>query len=514
MNAEQRVWLASILSAVILVGYAQVLSRNVKQPPAAPQETVLPAAPEPPPQETIARLLPSEERITLESPHLLVEIGRQSAAIKRIVLKEFQNLQTQESLQFISSAPLLLITANAGSEGWVLTRRTPQRAVWESTAEAMDVALTMALDQGSSTIAIELSAKSLSGSQTRLPITVDASWVRGDEVVGRYNLLEMVLLTKKTLPWQRTHLTYHEGAKQPRIVPRATSLATLSERFFCQSIRLPDNHQAAAAVLPGEPGSVSVRLSDELEVEQAKRAAYALSLYVGPRDFFLMRDVGFSEAFPRGLLAKIGLVLLVFLKGIASVVRNYGLAIILLAGLVTAVLAPFTLISFRSMKKMQELQPRLDQLKKKYPNDPQRVNREMMALFKEHRVSPLSGCLPMLLQLPVFFALWSAISHVIELRGERLLWIKDLSLPDRLARLPWGLELNLLPILMAIAMYVQTKMSQAKVTRTDSPLAGVFSGPLMSVMFGFMFYQVPSGLVLYWLTNSLTSIVWYRLAKL
>jgi len=271
---------------------------------------------------------------------------------------------------------------------------------------------------------------------------------------------------------------------------------------------------AAAAMLPGEPGAISVRLSDEMTVEPSKKSAYTVSLYVGPRDFFLMRDAGFSEAFPRGLLAKIGLVLLVFLKGIASVVRNYGLAIILLSGLVTAALAPFTLISFRSMKKMQELQPRLDQIKKKYPNDSQRVNREMMALFKEHRVSPLSGCLPMLLQLPVFFALWSAISHVIELRGERLFWIKDLSLPDRLAQLPGGLELNLLPILMAGAMYVQTKMSQAKVARTDSPLASVFSGPLMSVMFGFMFYQVPSGLVLYWLTNSLTSVVWYKLAKL
>jgi YidC/Oxa1 family membrane protein insertase len=110
----------------------------------------------------------------------------------------------------------------------------------------------------------------------------------------------------------------------------------------------------------------------------------------------------------------------------------------------------------------------------------------------------------------VFFALWSAISHVVELRGARFLWIKDLSLPDRLAKLPLGLDLNILPILMAAAMFMQTKLSQPNV-RPSGP--NPFSGPLMSVIFGVMFYQVPAGLVLYWLTNSLVSVLWYKLAK-
>jgi YidC/Oxa1 family membrane protein insertase len=201
---------------------------------------------------------------------------------------------------------------------------------------------------------------------------------------------------------------------------------------------------------------------------------------------------------------------MIFLKGIASIVKNYGIAIIILSGVITLVLSPFTLISLRSMKKMQSLQPKMEQLKKKYAGDSQKMNQEMFALFRDNKVSPASGCLPMLLQMPVFFALWSAISHVIELRGAQFLWVKDLSLPDRLATFPFGLDLNLLPILMAAAMYLQTKFSQPAIPQQKN----FMTGPLMSVIFGVMFYQVPAGLVLYWLTNSLFSIALYRVAKL
>lgn len=154
-----------------------------------------------------------------------------------------------------------------------------------------------------------------------------------------------------------------------------------------------------------------------------------------------------------------------------------------------------------------------------HKNDPSKANREIFAVYKEHKISPLSGCLPMLLQMPILIALFQALSHYIELRGKRFLWIQDLSLPDRLYHLPFsfpvlGSDINLLPIIMAAAMYLQTKLSQANAGASQSdPSTKMFSGPLMSVLFGIMFYNFPSGLVLYWLTNSVTSILWYRLAK-
>jgi len=125
----------------------------------------------------------------------------------------------------------------------------------------------------------------------------------------------------------------------------------------------------------------------------------------------------------------------------------------------------------------------------------------------------------MLLQLPIFLALFKALSHFVDLRGASFLWISDLSLPDRMATLPFsapflGNELNALPLLMAVVMYVQTKISQTGAPGADaSPASKVLSGPMMSILFGVMFYHFPSGLVLYWMTNSLVTIFLYRLAK-
>ena len=171
------------------------------------------------------------------------------------------------------------------------------------------------------------------------------------------------------------------------------------------------------------------------------------------------------------------------------------------------------------MKKMQELKPLMDRIMAQHKDNPQKANREVFALYKEHRVSPMSGCLPMMLQMPIFIALFQAISHFIELRGKSFLWIRDLSLPDRAAHLPFALPLighdvNVLPVVMAGAMYLQTRMSSSVSGSDANPTAKMLSGPMMSVMFGIMFYQFPSGLVLYWLTNTLMSLVWYRMANL
>jgi YidC/Oxa1 family membrane protein insertase len=182
-------------------------------------------------------------------------------------------------------------------------------------------------------------------------------------------------------------------------------------------------------------------------------------------------------------------------------------------------MAPFTVMSFRSMKKMAALRPQVERIMAEHKNDPKRANQEMFSLYRQHRVSPVGGCLPMLLQFPILIALFSAIPNFIDLRGQPFLWIADLSGPDRLALLPMtlpviGNALNLLPILMAGAMYLQMKLSQRQMPQDQSnPIAKVMSGPMMSVIFGVMFYHAPSGLMLYWLTNSLISATWYQLAR-
>ncbi len=208
-----------------------------------------------------------------------------------------------------------------------------------------------------------------------------------------------------------------------------------------------------------------------------------------------------------------------FLSWIGKLTGNYGVSIILFSCLVSCATAPFTLMSLKSMKKMQELKPQIDRITAANKEDPTRTNKEVFALYKQHRVNPLSGCLPMLLQMPIFISLFQAISHFIELRGKSFLWIRDLSLPDRLAKLPFSLpvlgsDLNILPLIMAAAMYFQTKISQGSMASTQTnPTANMMSRPMMSIVFGIMFYQFPAGLVMYWLTNSIMSMAWYKLVK-
>jgi len=254
------------------------------------------------------------------------------------------------------------------------------------------------------------------------------------------------------------------------------------------------------------------------QIEAEPSAEHQLIAYVGARDYFRMKRAGFEKAFPIGTLGQIGLILLTVLGWIAGIVKNYGIAIILFSVLITSAMAPMSLMGFRSMKKMQELKPKVDRLMAQHKDDPKRANQEIFSLYREHRVSPMSGCLPMMLQIPIFMAMFNAISHFIQLRGQSFLWIRDLSQPDRIAHLPislpiFGSDINLLPLIMAGAMFLQTKMSQGNVKPDPSnPSASMMSSPLMSVMFGVMFYQFPAGLVLYWLTNSLTSLAYYRAA--
>jgi YidC/Oxa1 family membrane protein insertase len=173
--------------------------------------------------------------------------------------------------------------------------------------------------------------------------------------------------------------------------------------------------------------------------------------------------------------------------------RNYGVAIILLTVLVKIAFYPLTHKSMSSMKQMQALQPQLNALRSKYKSDPQRFQREQLELFRTHKVNPMGGCLPMVVQVPIFYALYLTLQYSVELRGAPfVLWIRDLSQKD-----PW----YVLPILMGISMLIQQKMTP---TVGDPRQARIML--IMPVIFTFMFLEFPTGLVLYWLVNNVLSI--------
>jgi YidC/Oxa1 family membrane protein insertase len=154
------------------------------------------------------------------------------------------------------------------------------------------------------------------------------------------------------------------------------------------------------------------------------------------------------------------------------------------------------------MRKMQKLQPVIKELRAKYKEQPDKLNRKIMELYREHKVSPLGGCLPMFLQIPVFFALFNTFRSAIELRHASFLWVADLSQPDTLAFSPDWLPIRPLAILMGGSMFLQQKMMP---TSGDPAQARMMT--FMSVFFMFIFYTMPAGLTLYWTVNQVLTIL-------
>lgn len=192
---------------------------------------------------------------------------------------------------------------------------------------------------------------------------------------------------------------------------------------------------------------------------------------------------------------------LLWLQGICG---SYGFSIILLTLIVKTLLWPVTHKANTSMRKMQRINPLIQEIRKKYKDTPQKVNTEMMKLYKEHGVNPLGGCLPILLQMPIFFALYAALSGAIEPRHTAFLWINDLTLPDTIATIPLGfanVDINPLMLMMTGTMVLQQKLTPSAADPAQQKMM-MFMPLIMLVML----YSLPSGLTLYWTVSQLISI--------
>ncbi|MEW6416983.1 MAG: membrane protein insertase YidC [Nitrospirota bacterium] len=234
-------------------------------------------------------------------------------------------------------------------------------------------------------------------------------------------------------------------------------------------------------------------------------------LYAGPKEYDRLKalNAGLEHIVDFGFFSVIAVPLFWVLKLFYKLIGNYGWAIILLTVIIRIPFIPLVNKSQKAMKRMQEIQPRMAEIREKYKKDPQRLQKEMMELYKKYKVNPLGGCLPMLLQIPIFFALYKILLIAIELRGTPfMLWIKDLSAPDTLfGHIPsWfpligGFAIGPLPILMGATMLIQQKMTPTSMDPTQNKMM-----MLMPIVFTFLFLNFASGLVLYWLMNNIFSI--------
>ncbi len=276
--------------------------------------------------------------------------------------------------------------------------------------------------------------------------------------------------------------------------------------FMCAII--PESKSQSSFVMQGNEDYAFTQLAGSLDtVAPGESKVYNYRLFYGPKKLSLLKKIGYNldKSIDFGWFDVIAKPTLALLNFFYDYVKNYGIAIILVTIIFKALFWPITQKGLKSMKNMQKLQPKMVKLKEKYKNDPQAMNREVMSLYKTYKVNPLGGCLPMILQIPVFFALYKVLLLCIELRhAPFMLWINDLSAPDRLwigFDIPYVGGLPVLTLLMGASMFLQQKLTP---TTADPTQAKIMM--MLPVVFTFMFVNFASGLVLYWFVNNLLSI--------
>jgi YidC/Oxa1 family membrane protein insertase len=274
-----------------------------------------------------------------------------------------------------------------------------------------------------------------------------------------------------------------------------------------------------AAVLQFDPQTIQPKTTYEMD--------YAY--YVGPKKYSLLKAAGYKMekvmefettgwwSWMNGLMEPVRKSLLWTLNFFYKYLgNNYGVAIILLTLLVRILFWPLTHKSTEKMavhtEQMKAVQPQIKALQERYKNDKRRIQQETMDLYKKEGVNPMGamgGCLPMFVQIPVFFALYSVLRNAIELRYSEFLWIHDLSIPENLfaGHIPVIGALNILPIFMSLSMIFQQKLTPQMATTPEQQQQQKMMMYMMPVMMLFFFYSMPSGLVLYWTTSNLLAIL-------
>src|SRR3989339_131591 len=299
----------------------------------------------------------------------------------------------------------------------------------------------------------------------------------------------------------------HSGKKVLKVKPPKNGLQTdaswiaLTNRYFLVAILSP----LSQAWCRKEGNFPEIGAGGPLLLKPGEKKILEFRFLVAPKSYFYLekQNMGLEKTMGFGTFGALSVLFLKILKFLYGIFGNYGWAIVVLTVLIQLLTFPLTTKNLKSMSAMKRLQPYMEQLKKKYKDDPQKLNAEMLHLYKLKGVNPLGGCLPMILQIPVFWGLFTMLRGTVELRGaEFILWIKDLAAPDTLfGHFPKGLPLlggwpgGPLPLLMGVVMFLQQK-NQATDPQSKSML-------WMPFFFTFMFFQFPSGLVLYWLERKI-----------
>jgi YidC/Oxa1 family membrane protein insertase len=503
----------------------------------APQGTAAPAAvPAPAPVTPQPRPLPAEappeQTIEIASDLFRAVLTSRGAGIRHLELLQYtvpksegggpvvlvdRPLDAEPSLA--TSLPELGL-GDLGQAGFQIASRAPHEVAFEHTRGGLVVRKIFTFDPSSYLFRLRLEVANASGSSGSSPVQVSPAF--GVELPVRalegsdFRELTIAALSRGSLEREALAQFGQPGffSRTPELereVVGEVDWAGAYSHYFLTAV-MPDQPRDAGArwvaVEPGHEAQISVAQPPSAMLP-GTTLAREYALYFGPKEPDLLAAAGgqLERSIDLGWswVAPLTRAFVWLLKACHQVIPNYGVAIILLTVLVRLVTAPLAAGQMKSMKRMSALQPKLKELQEKYKDDRQQQSQEMMKLYREAGVNPLGGCLPILLQFPVFIGLYYALQSSIDLRQAAFgLWIDDLSRPETLFTIPGvGWPVRVLPILMTLSMVIQQRMTP--MTSMD-PVQQRTMLIVMPVMFFFMFYGFPSGLVLYWFVSNLLAI--------
>ena len=521
---QRRVLLAVVLSLGVVILYNELVVKPRQPPPPPPPQTTavetpptgstLPERPAaPPPTGTTASgylsfVVGDQPQIVVETDVFRATVTPQGGRLTSLQLKAFRRSVEPDSppLELVETGtllPLTLVLGSSASDAGVLytadrTALTVSGAtvggivLTGRTTAGQDIEKRLRFTGNAYVFGVDVAVHG-ADAPSSVGLVMPHLERAGLEGSGRAVDAGVILSNGKIT---ETTITADPKDLKAQHVPDASWVA-FSVPFFAGAIVSTSPAGDSASVEPVGSKAI-VRLDEPVADGKA-----AFEIYMGPKAKEVLEEAGrdLSRLVDFGWFWFIAIPMLNALRWLHRITGNWGVDIILLTILVRAATMPLTQKSFRSMKDMQRIQPQLKRLQEQYKDDQAKLQKEMMELYKRHGVNPFAGCLPMVLQIPIFVGLYNALSHAIELRHAPFaLWITDLSAPERMPLLGW--HIPVMTILMGASMLVQQWLTPQQTA--DPAQRQVMM--IMPIAFTFMFYNFPSGLVLYWLVSNLLGI--------
>jgi YidC/Oxa1 family membrane protein insertase len=508
---EQRAFLAIVLSLIVILAYQYWLERQYgsapSEPPPQQKSAPTPERRAAPPVSVAVPPAAAAPDVRVETDHYVATFASRGARLKSFTLKQYRSAVDEKSppVEMVSpQAPLPLGVRVDGSGSF-----DDSATVYAADRRSLALA---AGEKGALTFVAETPA----GKLTKRYTFEGASYAIGLDVwlEGREERLHVRLTSPPHGPTQDAafegfvglvagKLERHGGDRlaEGLRLRGEVAWAGFGYTYFLMALLSPNGGEEVVSV-ERQDQAVVLDLAPQAE---ASRLSY--QLFLGPKDLDVLEafNLGLERSIDFGYFAVISLPMVHLLRFFHRWTGSYGLDIVLLSFLVKLLTAPLTHKSYVSMKQMQKLQPQMERLKQKYKDDREKLNREIMELYRRNRVNPLGGCLPMLLQFPIFIGLYNALLTPIELRHAPFLWIKDLSRPDweslAVSVGDWVVGLPVLTLLMGGSMFVQQWMTPSAGDPNQRKIM-----LMMPLIFTVMFVNFPAGLTIYWLVNNVLSI--------